>query len=187
MTTKKLATNREIVTRVRRLLSDADITSPAVPVDKVARHLGLNVQYAAYDNDLSGCLIRTKNQAIVGVNLAHHPNRQRFTIAHEIGHFLLHEGEEIFVDRGFRVNRRDWKSSTAEKPEEIEANRFASELLIPWGFLTKDLQKPLGRNPDIEQDALISELSHRYQVSFQAMMYKLVNVGFLPPLNRVLA
>jgi Zn-dependent peptidase ImmA (M78 family) len=52
----------------------------------------------------------------------------------------LHEGEEIIVDRNFRVSFRDGDSGKAEKPEEIEANHFAAELLMPLHFLVEDLQ-----------------------------------------------
>jgi Zn-dependent peptidase ImmA (M78 family) len=179
MSQQRRRNNLDTIKEVRRLLGENKVSGPAVPVERIANSLNLKIKVASYDPDLSGCLIRTPQENIIGVNVAHHENRQRFTVAHEIGHFLFHPGEKIFVDRGFRVNRRDQKSSTAEDPEEIEANRFASELLMPKDFLGRDLEKY--RYIDIEQDELVRDLALRYRVSSQAMMYRLVNLGFLTP------
>ena len=55
------------------------------------------------------------NEAVIGVNSAHHINRQRFTIAHELGHFCLHKGKDVHIDRSFRVNRRDKRSAQANR------------------------------------------------------------------------
>ena len=69
-------------------------------------------------------------------------------------------------------------ASKAENPEEIEANRFAAELLMPETMLTDDLR---GKKLDIENDELIRELADRYRVSPQALTYRLVNLGYLKP------
>jgi Zn-dependent peptidase ImmA (M78 family) len=63
---------------------------------------------------------------------------QRFTIAHELGHLLLHDGIEVRVDKHFRVNLRSSESSKAEDVEEIA---FAAELLMPRDFLLRDARK----------------------------------------------
>jgi Zn-dependent peptidase ImmA (M78 family) len=97
-------------------------------------------------------------------------------LAHEIGHFFLHQGEEVIVDRAFRVNLRNSEAAKAESPEEIEANYFAAELLMPTKFLLEDLE---GKAIDIEGDDDIRELSSRYQVSSQALSYRLTNLGYL--------
>lgn len=157
------------------LLHDPQFNSPPVPVEKIAEALGLRIQLEPFEGDISGCTVRQGEKAVVGVNSLHHPNRQRFTIAHEIGHFLLHKGEEIIVDRGFRINFRDDESGKAENPEEIEANIFAAELLMPRTFLRNDLKD---KSVDIEDDALMYELAAKYRVSAQALSYRLLNLGY---------
>jgi Zn-dependent peptidase ImmA (M78 family) len=160
---------------VQSLLDSAQFSSPPVPVEKIAELLGLRIQLEPFEGDISGCTVRRGNKAIIGVNSLHHPNRQRFTIAHEIGHFLLHKGKEIIVDRGFRINFRDDESRKAEKPEEIEANVFAAELLMPRIFLRNDLRN---KSVDIEDDALVHELASKYRVSQQALSHRLHNLGY---------
>ena len=58
------------------------------------------------------------NHAVLGVNDWHADVRQRFTVAHELGHLKLHH-DELFVDG---VLKRDDQSSLAIRPHEIEAN-----------------------------------------------------------------
>ncbi|USK87293.1 ImmA/IrrE family metallo-endopeptidase [Peribacillus asahii] len=55
----------------------------------------------------------------ISVNKNHSRQRQRFTIAHELGHFLLHKGTAIHVDRNFRVNFRNGASSQATDLEGL--------------------------------------------------------------------
>jgi Zn-dependent peptidase ImmA (M78 family) len=106
------------------------------------------------------------------VNSSHHSNRQRFTVAHELGHLRYHEGE-IHVDRKLQINRRDAISSLAIDPDEIEANRFAAELLMPFRLISVDL---MTRELDVEDDDQIRELAKKYQVSAQAMTHRITNI-----------
>ena len=79
---------------------------------------------------------------IIGVNSLHHPNRQRYTIAHELGHLELHRQlitSEVHVDKGFPVLMRDPKSATGTELHEIEANQFAAELLMPRTLIEQAL------------------------------------------------
>jgi Zn-dependent peptidase ImmA (M78 family) len=69
--------------------------------------------------------------------------RQRFTIGHELGHLTLHHGHDLILERLVRLNFRDATSSTANDEEEIEANHFAAELLMPHDFLRAQPQHSL--------------------------------------------
>jgi len=168
------------ISRIRQevdaLLKRNRVIKPPVPVEKIAEKLGLQVRYAPFEGELSGALVRKHGQAFIGVNSLHSPKRQRFTIAHELAHFVLHKGISAHFDESFRVNWRDGESSKAVNPEEMEANRFAAELLMPTIFLVKDVEKIKSFN----QQALDS-LAKRYGVSSQAMEIRLGNFGFILP------
>jgi Zn-dependent peptidase ImmA (M78 family) len=112
----------------------------------------------------------------IAVNPAHHINRQRFTIAHELGHYFLHEGLEEHVEENFRVAWRSADSSKAINWIEIEANRFAAELLMPTRFLETDLNSL--ENIDKRSVAL---LAIKYIVSPEAMKIRLSQLGILGP------
>lgn len=168
---------------VEKLLLKNGIYGPPVNVAKIAQSLGAKILYSKYDaEEISGMLIRDGKNVIIGVNSCHSANRQRFTLAHECGHLLLHSGQPIFVDKNFRVNLRDDKSSSATDTEEIEANKFAAELLMPWQFLRKDIPS---RSIDIENEIYIKILAKKYQVSTQAMSFRLVNVSELAEMRRI--
>ena len=120
-----------------KLLEENDVRRAPVPVDVIARAMGLDVRYAPTTDDVSGALIRRGKTAIIAVNSAQHENRQRFTIAHEIGHFMLHKRAQRHFDEDFLVDFRNAKSSEATQQNEIAANRFAAALLMPRKFLEK--------------------------------------------------
>ncbi len=167
------ARRRRIDSLVDELLTKYRIKAPPVPVDEIARKLGLEIESRRFDDaEFSGILVREGGQAIVGVNASHAPTRQRFSVAHEIGHFLLHEGTRVFIDRGYNVNLRNRESSLGTNTEEIEANTFAANLLVPDRFLLSDLRN---RDVDLEDEAAIGRLARKYRVSPQAMTYRLLN------------
>jgi Zn-dependent peptidase ImmA (M78 family) len=112
---------------------------------------------------------------IVGVNTLHAPNRQRFTLAHELAHIQLHRHElerAVHVDRGSL--RRDELAAAGIDPIEIEANTFASELLMPTDLLVAALK---GRSVDLEDDEAVAALAKRFKVSEAAMRYRLNSLG----------
>jgi Zn-dependent peptidase ImmA (M78 family) len=106
----------------------------------------------------------------------HAPTRRRFTIAHELGHFLLHRNEELHVDERFPIGFRSELSSKALDAAEIEANQFAAELLMPSTLLI-DHVRSLSSIGDAE--TAVSQLAHLYEVSEQAMTIRLSALGLL--------
>ena len=171
----KTRTSKELRPRATQLLRRCDISSPPVPVDVIAKSLGATLRFAPFDGELAGMLVRDEDndRVVIGVNSLHHLHRQRFTIAHECGHLRLHQGKRVHIDRTFRVNRRDGMSSQAIDPEEIEANRFAAELLMPFKMIIEDLTE---RDLDVEDESELKVLADRYQVSLQALTFRITNV-----------
>lgn len=159
----------------KELLREAKVSRPPIPVERLARLRGAQVRYEPLEGDLSGMLFREGDRAIIGVNALHPKSRQRFTVAHELGHLELHEPTGIHVDHRFLVRRRDERSSQAVDREEIEANGFAAELLMPAWMLEEDLA---GFELDYEDEELTRWLADRYKVSLQAMAIRLTTLEF---------
>src|ERR1700686_163474 len=122
----------------QKLLEANEVTRAPIPVEELAHALNIDVRFSETSDDVSGALIRNADSAVIAVNSAKHENRQRFTIAHELGHFLLHRGTKLHFDEDFRIHYRDGISSEATKGEEIEANGFAAALLMPERILMRD-------------------------------------------------
>jgi Zn-dependent peptidase ImmA (M78 family) len=166
----------------RNLLAKARLTEPPVPVEQLARAAGAVISYQPFDaEDISGLLYRAAGSTpVIGVNSTNPKVRQRFTIAHELGHLTLHQGHDLILERLVRLNFRDATSSTASDSEEIEANTFAAELLMPEDLLRRSLTvllqgRPLG---DLE---VVRRLARRFEVSRPAMEYRLTSLGMLTP------
>ena len=148
----------------RTLLEDQGIVEPPIDVERIARTLGFAVRRGELNGDVSGTAIRRGMDIVLGINSKQSPERQRFSLAHELGHALLHD-DPLHLDELAVIGFRSDLSSTANDPKEVEANQFAAELLMPEAFIRKDLE---GEH-DAELDAVIESLAKRYQVSIQAM------------------
>ena len=150
---------------VEQLLKTNRVRSAPVPIEKLANSLGVSVLREPTDDDLSGFLYRDQNRktAVIGVNANHHSNRQNFTIGHEIGHFLLHEGNEVHVDRGFQIKLRGINAKQGIDIDEKEANLFAAEVLMPASFLKNDLEKI--NQLDLDNEVVVGKLAQKYGVS----------------------
>lgn len=169
----RMIPTQEIERRARLLLKRAGVDAPPVPIEKIASHLGIRIERSDLGEGCSGVLVREGDRAVIGVNWDHHPNRQRFTIAHEIAHFELHEGA-TYVDRGYRLNFRDLESGSGTKREEIQANAFAAALLMPTHWVREDfIRRPFDLAADSED---LEAMAQRFQVSTQAMAIRLANV-----------
>lgn len=153
-----------VTDKVRKIIKKLEISSPPIPLEKVANLFSIKIiYYNAFPDHISGMIVDQKEFIAIGINKNHPKVRQRFTIAHELGHFLLgHEIPEKIIDDSF------------DKPidKEKEANKFASELLMPKDFLEKDLAKG-------NEILKIPDLARRYMVSEQAMSIKLMNSGLI--------
>jgi len=108
------------------------------PVDVVAaaRDLGINVYSKLLLGGVSGILRRDEKLGgpsgfVILVQSTHHQNRQRFTVAHEIGHFILHR-KNADLDGGIED---DEFYRALSSPQEREANQFAADLLMPWPLI----------------------------------------------------
>lgn len=170
-----LVRKKRIEALVEELLQASNVTEPPVPVEAIAKQCGVQIHHQPLESDLSGFLYSHDQVSVIGVNTQHPKVRQRFTIAHELGHFLLHKGSELYVDRAFQM-KRNTLSSQGTDVHEIEANRFAAELLMPKNLIAQDLEQV--EDLDLADEAAISKLARRYHVSAQALLFRLFRLGY---------
>jgi Zn-dependent peptidase ImmA (M78 family) len=178
-------TNNRIEKLCEQLLEEHGIDQPPVPIKEIAEAIGLTVHFKDFEgNNISGFLYRDKESDIIGVNSSHPSTRQRFTIAHEIGHFILHKRDTMRVDRLFTINFRNAVSATATSREEIEANAFAATILMPKKLVIETIGNMFKGTIDIfsdseELDQLADQLAKDFMVSKQAMLIRLGKIGIL--------
>ena len=124
----------------------------------------IEIKYDTMDIAKSGSLSCVDGKWIMCINSSHNSKRQRFTMAHELGHYILHRGKNIeFVDTTFF--RSDEMDSI-----EYNANEFASRLLMPEDKLRKLIDEDRIKN--------IGELASRFDVSSAAMKYRVISLGY---------
>lgn len=139
-----------------------------LPIDprKIAALEGLRVQpCAAFSaKGISGELVPDGDSAVIMFNPADSVKRQRFTIAHELGHYLLGHGH------AFRDPSSHFSMSYYD-PREVDANQFAAEVLMP----------EVAVNVLVKQRKItdVSELARIFDVSVNAMSYRLKKLGFM--------
>jgi len=155
------------------VLDEFGIKRVPIPIERIIKSKNIVLEYAPLDEELSGMAYTQDGISIIGINALHHPNRQRFSAAHELGHHVLHATEiqeRVHVSKGLRALRRDPVSSQGSDPLEIDANTFASELLMPEQFLLEEIG-PSGL--DMDDETSVEKLAKKFRVSVSAMKYRL--------------
>lgn len=167
---------KEIEDIAREVLTDHGLLD--IPVDpiEVARALGVKVVSASFsDNEISGLVSKSHGKQAIYLNARDAVVRQRFTIAHELGHLLLHMQDEDEIEiTDTRINFRAAEKLTPDlrwtdqRRMEWEANIFAAALLM---------DESLVRRATGEQSFRVADLALDFQVSAQAMEIRLDSLG----------
>lgn len=164
-----------------QILESQGLLSAPVKVKTVAHALGAEIRQQPFDGHISGMLLRNGDQTLIGLNEGHSPSRQRFSIAHELGHLVLHRGKPLFVDHTVRVDLRDDVSATGTEREEIEANQFAAQLLMPEPLVRLAVGAARALDERLTDAQLVDDLANDFEVSPQAMSFRLINLGIIDP------
>jgi Zn-dependent peptidase ImmA (M78 family) len=138
------------------------------PVDpaQIARQLGVDVRRAAVRREISGALVKKLGEdPRILLNANDHIDRQRFACAHELGHFIAQEvdpDEYEYIDL-----RQTMYSASGRDPDELFANRFAAQLLMP-----EDEVRRL-----IDSGISVTLMARRFRVSQDVMANHLKSLG----------
>jgi Zn-dependent peptidase ImmA (M78 family) len=115
----------------------------------------------------------------IGYNSAHARVRQRFTIAHEVAHYVLHSGEDgkarLFGNKHV-IFRTDEDASAKRNRENVEANWLGAALLLPKELVLKEIAD---RDPDLDDDDAINHLTKYFWVSTAPIANRLLNLQLL--------
>ncbi|MFD2839363.1 ImmA/IrrE family metallo-endopeptidase [Populibacterium corticicola] len=149
------------------IVDDEGAFVPPIDPYDIAEQMGIDVYLAVMPDKKSGFIEKKTpdDQAKVYINHRHSPVRQRFTLAHELGHYFYEtlQGNECFDS----LNREDGHANLGTDPKERWANKFAAALLMPGGPL----------QTLVAQGETLPELASTFDVSEAAMSYRLSNLG----------
>lgn len=138
------------------------------PVDpfEIARRLGITVYRGDLPEDVSGMLRAVDGKVSMYIDTDDHPRRQRFTAAHELGHFVRRRAAGHLDQGAVFVDRRGELAGLGTDPEEIYANEFAACLLMPAPIVS------LLRRRGLDQ----WEMARFFDVSPASMGFRLTNL-----------
>lgn len=133
---------------------------PPVQLGALAHELGVRILVSSLPHKVSGTLTKEANdQWTIRVNRDESKTRQRFTIAHEIAHFILHRdeiGNGISDDVFYRSGLSDRR--------EREANRLAAEILMPWTLINKAVDEGVNTPEDLAKSFQVSEAAMKVRL-----------------------
>ncbi|PDT13963.1 hypothetical protein CO670_25400 [Rhizobium sp. J15] len=141
-----------------RLAEGRNLRMQPLDVEGLATSIGLKISLESLPNEISGYLKKKDGYWMLGVNALHHPNRRRFTIAHELGHYFLHRHLGNFEDKA--IFRRDQQAN----PREYEANEFAARLLMPEDRFLMVKQEYGDNVSAIAREFGVSELATQFRI-----------------------
>ncbi len=161
------ASDHDLVDTPARLLEFArknNLELLPLDIEGVGNKLSIKISRTSLEDDVSGVLQENKsdNSWELLINKNHHPNRQRYTIAHEVGHYCLHrhlktEFKDKIFFRGGDTTR-----------QELQANSFASEVLMPEHEFRRLVR---------EGTKSIEQLANIFKVSTLALRIRAKNLG----------
>ena len=157
--------------RAEALVSEFGISSPSeLDVEAIACDAGMDVRY----ENLDGCeatLVGVKNQAIATIRPSGNRGRERFSVAHELGHWSMHRG------KSFRCRVDDQSANLAsDAPREKEADSYAAHLLMPR-YLFDPAIRSGAKIPTFKH---IGEVAQDFEVSVAATIIRMAEVDSLP-------
>lgn len=156
------------ITEQQREILEAHNKEAPVKLGQLAADLGLKVSLATLPHGISGQITRDSSAPsgyAIRVNRHESKKRQRFTLAHEIAHFLLHQDKigdgvsESVLYRAPGITNR----------EEVEANRLAAEIVVPRGLLSTEIE----HKDNLSREELCETLANLFAVSQEVMEIRL--------------
>jgi len=167
---------KELSKKANLLLEKFSISKPPVHIKEIVKGLGIDIRSEDLGESVSGFIVFKNETPVICVNKNDGIERKRFTIAHELCHFLFHRSSKdaLFISKV--VHFRDELSSLGELNKEKEANAFAAALLMPELFISESIKKLPNNMSD--EDA-IKKLAAEFKVSEVAMTYRLSNLKLL--------
>jgi Zn-dependent peptidase ImmA (M78 family) len=135
-----------------------------IKVGAIAQAFKIDVKKSTLAAGISGEIKEIDNVVTIRINRHDVKERQRFTLAHEIAHFLLHRdkiGDGITDDILYRSGLSD--------TQEAQANRLAADIVMPWPLIQKSLES----YGDLKLEQKIEKLAAEAEISTTAIKIRL--------------
>jgi Zn-dependent peptidase ImmA (M78 family) len=164
-------TNRKLTPEQEIIVSEFTREYP-VKLGNLARALGISgIKVSSMSTGISGQINKDGGAYFIRVNRNEARERQRFTIAHEIAHFLLHR--DLIDNSPDGITDNVLYRSGAPEQIEFEANKMAAEILMPRSLIESKIKNEFG---GVLTETTIERLADSFEVSKAAMEIRLSNL-----------
>lgn len=172
-----LESRKRELSELAEFIADEYFVDTFVCPNKLAKIYGISYTFEDYGNAFDGLLEHRSGKFHIYLNSQNakhiYQPRVRFTLAHELGHYLIDEHRNA-LKSGLTPSHPSFTNFSSDNEVELEADFFASSLLIPKSRLLKDVFK---RKFSFN---LIEELATKYQTSITATLIKFASIGNHP-------
>jgi Zn-dependent peptidase ImmA (M78 family) len=152
----------------QRAIVEKHLSSFPVRLGAIAKELGVDIKVSTMPTGISGQIARENDRYVIRVNRNEARERQRFTIGHELAHFLLHR-EIIDSSKNGITDNVLYRSGESERIE-FEANRLAADLVMPMALVQERLRADFD---GVVTVGTIESLAECFEVSKAAMEIRL--------------
>lgn len=174
------------------LLKDNDLYEAPVDLKKLANKLNIDVRYVEFSDETSGKIKYnySDDNVVISINKLEFEPRQRFSLAHELGHYIYDidfENNTEIQDTEQTLFRKD-----VVNPIEKRANKYAEKLLMPKELFIAEvdrIKKEMFPNLDNKLGVqriyqIIENVADKFQVSKPAAIMRLASVGKISPIMK---
>lgn len=154
------------IDEIRKYAEEQSINLIPFDIESLVKAFNIEIVFEDLEMDQSGYISKRGDRYVIGLNQYMSPRRQRFTLAHELAHYILHKN--LYNDE--RYPEFNLFRDENNNMQEVEANNFASEILMP----TKEYKKIV--NDGIR---LLTDIADYFDVSIAAARYKAFKLGYI--------
>jgi Zn-dependent peptidase ImmA (M78 family) len=147
--------NQFVRKMAKRILADSKVKAPPVDLEAILASHGIGYEEIDdFPDTVDALIVEDGHKVYAAVNARQHPQRRRFSLAHELGHYFLHRDgmpeDLVTIDNP----PTELIESSSKDPAEIEADLFAGELLVPLEMLKLHVKKGI---PELSRIFFVSE------------------------------
>jgi len=169
---------------VKKLYDDFGIVKPAdLSLDTILACKNIFVREAEIDGAEARILMREDSAVITISNRIQNQQKRKFILSHELGHFVMHRFNQLMLTDTDETFDSWYKNNFVD--QEVEANLFAAEYLMPSKLFEKVCKSVCKDHPEILRDGLdlpvlMDAIARYFDVSMTAAFLRFVDCGIHP-------
>jgi Zn-dependent peptidase ImmA (M78 family) len=172
------------------LLKEYNLLEIPIDIDKLAQKLDIKVKYEKIESKVSGKIEYSNsiNEVVITINMDEHNLRQRFALAHEIGHYIY---DIDFTKDAIITDFLGYERSGSQTIVEERADNYAEQLLLPYDLLLKEIRLAKQSIADYKIGdiksiyILIVRIARKFNVSKPTVIIRTSNLNFITKEQRI--